>query len=105
MPDLAGATNGTTSATQSIRILQAPKPITPESARQRGEEGVVMLRIHVTAQGVADDVRVQQSSGSRRLDEAARTTVQQQWRFAPAERHGIKIAAETIQQIEFRLSD
>ncbi len=105
----AKAVGGQTSApqggtTEPARILFAPKPPLPDSARQRGETGTVVLRIQITEQGVAT-VSVQQSSGSARLDEAARSTAQQSWRFAPARQDGRKVEGEIIQPVEFRLTD
>ncbi|GGP23449.1 hypothetical protein GCM10010970_34490 [Silvimonas iriomotensis] len=93
-----------TGPTESARIVYSPKPPLPDAARRRGETGTVVLRIRVNEQGVAD-VGVLQSSGSARLDESARSTAQQTWRFVPATRDGRKVAGEIVQPVEFRLTD
>ncbi|WP_184102671.1 energy transducer TonB [Silvimonas terrae] len=86
------------------RILASPQPALPEAARKRGETGTVILRIRVNEQGGAQ-VNVAQTSGSVRLDDAARMTVEQSWRFAPAMQAGHRVAGEIIQPVEFRLTD
>ncbi len=65
--------------------LSNPKPVYPVASRRLGEEGKVVLRVHVSAEGTARAVEVKQSCGFPRLDEAARTAVEQ-WRFVPARR-------------------
>ncbi len=82
--------------------LDNPAPAYPPLARRAGEQGRVLLRVHVTASGVADNVEVRQSSGSPRLDEAARETVRR-WRFAPAQQGERAVAAWVIVPITFTL--
>jgi protein TonB len=48
-----------------------------------GEQGEVLLDIHVGATGEVIDVRVRRSSGSPSLDRSAVDTVRH-WRFRPA---------------------
>jgi len=61
-----------------------------------------MLRVLVSPQGNADAVEVRSSSGSRRLDDAALSTVKS-WRFVPA-RHGEQpVAAWVLVPIAFTL--
>lgn len=47
------------------------RPTYPRISRRRGEEGTVSLSIQVLADGSVGQVSVLQSSGHRRLDEAA----------------------------------
>ncbi|WP_313952842.1 TonB family protein, partial [Accumulibacter sp.] len=54
-----------------VDYLRNPPPVYPESSRRLGEEGRVLLRIRVSAQGLPTSVEIKQSSGFRRLDEAA----------------------------------
>lgn len=65
--------------------LQNPKPVYPPMSRRLNEEGKVLLRVHVAADGSAREVEVKQSSGFGRLDAAARDAVSR-WRFVPARR-------------------
>jgi len=53
------------------------------SARRRGEQGTVVLKVLVTAEGLAGSVSVQSSSGSSALDQAALEAVRN-WKFVPA---------------------
>ena len=62
-----------------------------------------MLKVHVKADGSPGEVRIEKSSGYPRLDEAALRVVQQRWRFVPAKRGGVAVAAWYTQPIQFRL--
>jgi protein TonB len=66
------------------------------------EEGKVVLRVHVTPGGGADEVQVRSSSGSARLDESARETVKT-WKFVPAKRGAEAVPAWVLIPISFRL--
>lgn len=82
--------------------LNNPRPEYPRLARRMGEQGKVMLRVYVTATGSAQRVEIQTSSGSPRLDQAARAAVER-WKFVPA-RHGDEpIAAWVLVPITFVL--
>ena len=63
--------------------LRNPPPKYPAESRKLGEEGVVLLKVAVTAEGRAGDVQLQRSSGFARLDEAALKAVRR-WEFNPA---------------------
>ena len=63
--------------------LRNPPPQYPAESRKLREEGVVLLKVAVTAAGRAADVRLQRSSGYARLDEAALRAVRR-WEFKPA---------------------
>ena len=79
-----------------------PHPRYPELARQRGQQGVVLLRVQVDARGMPTHVLVQQSSGYSLLDEAARDTVRR-WRFSPALRLGQPVPGAVAVPVHFRL--
>jgi protein TonB len=55
-----------------VEYIQAPQPEYPPIAKRMGEEGKVMLRVLVNERGQPERVEVQKSSGSARLDDAAR---------------------------------
>lgn len=82
--------------------LDNPKPAYPAISRRMGEEGRVMLRVRVNAEGVATDVQLHASSGFERLDTAALTTVQR-WKFVPARLGTEAVAASVLVPIVFSL--
>jgi len=82
--------------------LNNPRPEYPRVSRRMGEHGKVMLRVLVTAQGTAERVEVRTSSGSQRLDQAARSAVEQ-WKFVPARQGDDPVAAWVIVPITFVL--
>jgi protein TonB len=71
------------------------KPRYPESARRRGIEGTVLLKMRITAQGRVEDVQVVRSTGYPELDESAIAAVRR-WRFEPARRNGAPVAEEAV---------
>lgn len=79
-------------------------PEYPARARRRGWEGRVLLVVRVRADGAAETVRVASSSGHGILDRAARDAVRR-WRFNPARRAGISVAASLEVPVTFRLID
>ncbi|MBC3921083.1 energy transducer TonB [Undibacterium sp. CY18W] len=59
----------------AVEYLRPPQADYPPMSRRMGEEGKVTLRILVNEKGVAEKVDIQKSSGSNRLDEAAKTAI------------------------------
>ena len=82
--------------------LHNPRPPYPLMSRKRHEEGVVRLRVRVSAAGRVETLQVHASSGHARLDLAAREAVAQ-WRFEPARRGDAAEAAWVEVPIEFKL--
>lgn len=82
--------------------LNNPSPPYPSLSRKLGEQGRVLLRLHVLADGSVGEVQVKQSSGYERLDQAAINTVKR-WRFIPAKRGGEPIPYWYQQPISFAL--
>jgi protein TonB len=76
----------------------------PAEARRRGWQGEVVLRVEVSAEGRADAVAILRSSGHAVLDEAALAAVRL-WRFRPATRGGVPVAAPADVPVRFRLRD
>lgn len=81
-----------------------PLPKYPYLARQRHWEGVVWLLIDISAEGLVDDLRVEQSCGHRILDRSAARTVRR-WQFSPAKRAGLPVSSQVRLPIRFRLED
>jgi protein TonB len=82
--------------------LRNPSPVYPPLARRMGEEGKVVLRVSVNAQGSADSVEIRTSSGSQRLDESAQKTVRN-WKFIPAKRGEVAVQSWVLVPIIFKL--
>jgi protein TonB len=72
-----------TSASDASYASSNRKPPYPRLSRINDEQGTVVLRVLVKADGTAGTVEVKNSSGYPQLDESARSTVQT-WRFKPA---------------------
>lgn len=72
--------------------LNNPRPAYPAMSRRLGEEGRVMLEVHVLADGTPSKVSLAKSSGFSRLDDAAVEAVKR-WKFVPAKRGGEAVAA------------
>jgi len=51
--------------------LNSEIPAYPLMSRRLAEQGSVILRVYVQADGSAGEIQIQKSSGSRRLDSAA----------------------------------
>ena len=84
--------------------LDNPKPPYPAISRRLSEQGRVVLRVHVDADGRPADVQLHNSSGSSRLDQSALDTVRR-WKFAPAKLGKEPIAAWVLVPIAFTLKD
>ncbi len=81
-----------------------PLPKYPYLARQRHWEGTVWLLVDVSADGLVDDLRVEQSCGHQVLDRAASRTVRR-WQFSPAKRVGLPVSSQVRLPVRFRLED
>lgn len=82
--------------------LKNPAPAYPPLSRRMGEEGKVILRVSVDAQGSAENVEIKTSSGSQRLDESALKTVRH-WKFIPAKRGETTVQSWVLVPIIFKL--
>ncbi|MBN9424605.1 MAG: energy transducer TonB, partial [Candidatus Accumulibacter sp.] len=76
----------------------------PPMSRRLGEEGKVVLRVRVSAQGLPLAVEIRQASGYARLDEAARAAVER-WRFVPAQQGGEAVEATVLVPLAFALDN
>lgn len=84
--------------------LDNPKPAYPALSRRLAEQGRVVLRVHVEADGRAAEVQLHTSSGSPRLDQSALDTVRR-WKFVPARLGQTPTAAWVLVPIAFILKD
>ena len=85
-PALASAA-GVALPSSDADYLHNPPPAYPRMSRRMGEQGTVLLRVFISAEGRAEKADIRTSSGYARLDEAALETVQR-WRYVPGKRAG-----------------
>ena len=93
----ATATTASTSRAQTMPALTLPsseaqglnnpKPLYPKLSRRLNEQGQVVIRVYVGADGSAQQGEIKTSSGYDRLDQEALRTVLR-WRFVPGQRLG-----------------
>jgi protein TonB len=68
--------------------LNNPKPPYPSLSKRLGEQGRVLVRTLIGADGVAQKAEIKQSSGFDRLDQTALATALR-WRYVPGKRAGV----------------
>jgi len=85
------------------RYQGRPKPPHyPEQAIRRNQQGTVLVRANVSAQGDVTKAWVFHSSGYRLLDAAALSAVKR-WTFMPAVRGGLAIMSRVQVPVDFNL--
>lgn len=90
--------------TADAQTFKTSNPVYPRISRRRSEEGTVTLSIEVLANGKVGKVSLSESSGYRRLDEAALKAAQKTT-FTPAKQLGRTIDSATELSFTFRLTD
>ena len=78
------------------------RPDYPKGARQRGEQGDVVVEIRINAKGTVDDVAVAVSSGFPELDEAA-VKAAKAAKFSPARSGHDAVASTARLKLSFKL--
>ncbi len=86
----------------SAAHLHNPAPAYPVLSRRLGEQGRVLLRVRIEADGSASAAQIYASSGFVRLDHAAQQAVLR-WRFVPGTRNGEAQAMWFLVPIHFVL--
>jgi protein TonB len=79
-------------------------PNYPRDAVRAHQQGSVQVTIHITPEGVPDQVNIVISSGSPVLDKAVREAVWK-WHFKPAIHDGVAVASIYRLQMNFRNQD
>ena len=108
-PDAAAPQSAPREAPKQARVDVQPrskkkiKPVYPDGARRRGEEGDVVVEISVDENGDVADVKVVTSSGFKDLDEAARKAAKSA-KFIPARRGSRPVASAGRLTISFKLT-
>ncbi len=84
--------------------LDNPVPRYPSVSKRLREQGVVILRVHVEANGLPAEIQLHRSSGYATLDDAAIAGVRR-WRFVPARRGNDAIAAWVLVPVAFNIKE
>jgi protein TonB len=90
--------------TSGVEYIQPPDVKYPAISKRMGEEGKTIIRVLINDKGRAERVEVQKSSGSSRLDDAARQAVMRAL-FKPYTEDGKALAVFAIVPINFQLSN
>jgi periplasmic protein TonB len=90
--------------TTGIEYLQEPRTEYPPLSKRLGEQGKVLLRVLVNEKGRPEQIQIQKSSGSARLDEAARQAVSRAL-FKPFMEDGKAVAGLVSVPISFQLDN
>ncbi|HEV8688742.1 MAG TPA: energy transducer TonB, partial [Ideonella sp.] len=86
----------------AVSYLEPPAPVYPRASRRQGEQGEVLLKVEIGADGRARQVLVSRSSGHPRLDDAALAAVRAA-RFKPYTENGVPQVVWTTVPIQFEL--
>ena len=82
--------------------LNNPPPAYPAISRRLGEQGRVLVRVLIGADGLPQKAEIQTGSGYDRLDRVALQTVMA-WRFVPGRRGDVPEAMWVSVPIQFQL--
>ena len=87
-PNMAPAPPKVELPSSDADYLNNPKPHYPPMSKRLGEQGKVVVRTLIGADGTAQQAEIKQSSGFERLDQAALATALR-WRYVPGKRAGV----------------
>jgi protein TonB len=99
----APPSTGPKTISSGVEYIQAPQPVYPTMSKRMGEQGKVVLLILVNEKGMPDQVKVQSSSGSSRLDEAGRQAAMRAV-FKPHVEDGHPVSVYVIVPLTFQLA-
>lgn len=86
----------------SVACPHLNAPTYPALSKRLGEEGKLVLRVELDEKGFVNVAHIVNSSGFKRLDEAAMTAVKT-WRCTPTVRNGQPVRAVALQPFNFVL--
>ena len=78
-------------------------PVYPQEAARLGQQGAVVLLIHVSPDGAATGSDVVETSGYESLDQAAQQAVAR-WRFRPGLKDGHPVASDMPMRFVFEFN-
>lgn len=91
--------------TKPVRVVRAPKPPYPLTARREGFEGRGVFSVKVGRLGRVLAVDLLESTGRADCDKSALETIREHWRFKPAEAKGERIESSVKIAVSFSLRD
>lgn len=100
-PASAAAKSPVVSAVPRYRSNVAPDY--PVACRRRGEEGVVLLNVTVSAGGLPTAISLNRSSGHPLLDQAALDAVHR-WTFEPGRAGDVPVSTQVVVPVRFSLA-
>ena len=83
-------------------MVSGKPPRYPIDSRRKREQGTVVLALTLSLDGVVETIALAQSSGFKRLDDAARDAVRS-WRWKPVLRNGQPMRVKGLVEIPFIL--
>ncbi len=104
VPAAAAAAAQPRTITSGVEYIQPPDVKYPAVSKRMGEEGKSIIRVLINEKGRAERAEVQKSSGSSRLDDAARQAVMRAL-FKPYMEDGKPMPVFAIVPINFQLSN
>lgn len=87
---------------QQQKPLFRVEPLYPISARRRGQSGLVNMEFTISEDGIVKDVKVLNSEGGVKFEQAAITAVEK-WRYAPKFENNQAIAAKSTVELGFHI--
>lgn len=84
------------------KLLEGSPPRYPMESRRKHEQGTVVVRLLIGADGRVTDISVVQSSGFNRLDQAALQAIRT-WRWQPTIRDGQPVEIRGLYSMPFTL--
>ena len=91
-------------ASYKFGTINNPHPPYPLIARKKGWEGKLLLNVKINADGTVKDIKIEQSSGYKILDDISKKTLKK-WSFIPA-RLGKKNTEDNLKiPVRFVLKD
>jgi len=95
---LSAIASGQVTAPRKIKDV---RPVYPRESLEAGDEGVVLLELHVTPSGTVGQAGIL-SSPCKRLEQAALTAARQ-WQYTQVPVNGKPVAFTIVADIPFRL--
>ncbi|MDO8675826.1 MAG: energy transducer TonB [Candidatus Omnitrophota bacterium] len=101
-PMIVQSTGGAITETKPD-YLKNPAPVYPESARRRGQEGLVLLSVAVDKNGLPQAVEIKKSSSFTLLDNAAVKSIRA-WKFQPGRIGSLPVDSNVEIRVRFQLT-
>jgi protein TonB len=98
------AQGGGAAVSAKPRYRSNPTPDYPIPSKRRGEEGIVLLNVQVSADGTPAAISLNRSCGHPLLDRAALDAVRR-WTFEPARAAGVPVSNLVVIRVRFSLDD